>query len=289
MSVDNNFLDDYDVLEKIGSGTFGIIKRAIRKSDKKIVAIKIVKKTNKFKMILKTILQECATLSKLDHPNVLKVYDYKSELNYYYCVIPYYKESDLLLYFNDNEIKEPLIFHIFEQLLDAVGYLHKQNIIHRDIKLDNILISDKDNLDIVLADFGFSTFQQIKDLDLTDNPGSPEYSPPEIFKVPPSYRGRPVDIYQIGIVLYILLTREYPFCTDDTDDLADMIEFVCITFPKKPIISKYYKNLLRWMLAKDWKERPTISEIKTHPGYNMLKSKYDQMMENLINTFEKLE
>lgn len=271
----NKFLDDYKVLEVIGSGTFGKIKRAIRKSDKKVVAIKIVKKSNKFKGVMDLILKECDTLSKLEHPNVLKVYDYKSEGNYYYCVMPYYAGSDLHVFANDYTLGQSLIFTIFEQLLDAVNYLHKQNIIHRDIKLDNILLSSKDDAsNIILADFGFSIFQKLDDPDLTDHPGSPLYSPPEIFEGVP-YRGRAADIYQIGIVLYILLVDDFPFWSEDKPALMKMILHNYIVFPEEPPISKYYKNLLRWMLAKDPKERPTISEIKTHPGYNLLKSKYN--------------
>ena len=126
----------------------------------------------------------------------------------------------------------------------------------------------------------YSTFQKIDGPDLTDFPGTMLYVAPE-FLEKISYRGRASDIYQIGVVLYTLLVDAYPFFHDDYVVLHRMIIDHHIVFPEEPVISKNYKNLLKWILAKDPTERPTISEIKTHPGYALLKFKYDQEKEEI--------
>ena len=126
------------------------------------VAIKIVDKTKpKNKNFIDSFRRECSMLEPLNHPNILKIYDYGEDEKFLYCIMPLYGQDLDNFVFSENEsLPDELVFRIFKQLLDGVEYLHENDIIHRDLKLENILISNVETMEIVIIDFGFAATQK---------------------------------------------------------------------------------------------------------------------------------
>jgi calcium/calmodulin-dependent protein kinase I len=273
--TNKNFLEDYDLLETIGKGSFAIIRRAFRKSDNEEVAIKIIDKTHLVELVKGSILNECKLLTELDHPGIVKVYAYGEDSVNYYCAMRYYGGGNLhdaLVEY--KSFRERTAFHVLDQLLDALEYMHNKNIIHRDIKLENIFVSDPREMGVVLGDLGFSTFQRIGGPKLKDYPGSPEFSSPELMDNIP-YEGRKSDIWAIGVCFFLIVTGNYPFLEDDSNTLFERIAYGNPVFPKNTFLTSSCNNFVLWMLEKNPKNRPDISEIRSHECFVSMKERYE--------------
>jgi serine/threonine protein kinase len=146
----------------------------------------------------------------------------------------------------------------FWQIISAVDYLHKNKICHRDLKAENLLLDS--NYDIKLADFGFSNFYE-KDSLLNTYCGSPPYAAPEIFEGR-EYIGPQVDIWSLGVVLYVLVCGVLPFEGANLQILRDRVLSGRIRIPF--FLSQECENLIRRMLTLDPTKRPTIDQIKKH-------------------------
>lgn len=173
-------------------------------------AIKFIKFIRKN---VERIQREVKIMKALNHPNILHLDD---DFRYdgYMCIVTDYAENQDLQKFISNRypngVPEEISISICKQMMEAVYYLHKLNICHRDIKLDNFLVfnSDPNQLKIVLADFGFST-QFSKEEKGEDFCGTPEFMAPEMYNFIPYDTN--VDIWSLGISFYKLLTNELPF------------------------------------------------------------------------------
>jgi len=263
------FLDGYTIYPEIlEKGTFSVVKNAIRLSDMAVIAIKIVNK-NDIPIEFKSFANEYNILMTLDHPNILKMYDIGQTEIYHYAIMPLYSEGDINTYatkHNLDNFSEGVAFHIFEQVLNALEYLHMKNIVHRDIKLENLLISDPKHMDIILIDFGFATYQETNGPYLTNYPGSIAYASPEIVKGIP-YDGRYADIWAAGVVLYVLLTGKYPFYGNSFEKSRYNIIYNDPAHNAAWDTLSSCKNLIKWMVLKNPNKRPTIPAIRSHPGY----------------------
>lgn len=131
----------------------------MHKESKQRVAIKIINKQNILSKDYDLLKNEVEILKVCQHPNIIKMYDYIENSNYIYIILEYCEAGDLFKYFSDNDYKldESRVCEIIHKLSTSVYYLHSYGIIHRDLKLDNIMLSTKDEtFDIKLADFGLS-------------------------------------------------------------------------------------------------------------------------------------
>jgi len=250
------FLDDYKIIEIIGQGRCGTIMKAIRKEDSKIIAIKFISKANN--SYIKEPTSKYELLSRLNHPNILKVYNYGEDNTNHYWVTPYYEKGYLNNVLGERNVTINEKFHIFDQLLDSVEYLHNNDIMHRNITMENILVTDEKTIGIVLANLGLWKRQGNIDKDFKTRTGTIYYSAPEILTERPSYRGRPADVWSIGIIFYEMLTgllfkenenKSYQLISND--DCMELITKILQKDPKKRITIKeirnsiYYQNLKR--------------------------------------------
>lgn len=161
----------------------------------------------------------------------------------------------------------------FVQLVDAVEHLHAQGIVHRDIKLENILL-DRANGCAKLIDFGLSDYLFEDGSTLTEAVaeervfdaycGSPLYLAPEMCQQKP-YRGRPVDIWSLGVVLYKMIQGRFPFGGESASQVFARIVNKQLSFSASRVISPELKDLLAKLLEKDPSKRATFQEIKQHP------------------------
>lgn len=166
------------------------------------------------------IENEIETMSLVNHPNILKMENYFL-FNEYVCIVtPYIQHQSLHKFIIDNYpsgIPEKMASKIMFQLLSAVDYLHKINIWHRDIKPDNVLVveTDEKNPKVVLADFGLARrFKCSNDLG-KEFLGTPEFSAPEILRK--RYYTNKVDIWSLGVSLFVMLVARYPTCSYQSD------------------------------------------------------------------------
>ena len=271
---------NYYIKRKLGSGNFGRVKLGIYLPTKEKVAIKIIDKSKlKEKSDIIRLQREFEILFKVDHPNIIKARDYFEDKNFYYTVMEYCEGDDLYNYvMKKGYLSEEESSFFFYQLINGVEYIHSLGIVHRDLKPENILLT-KDHI-LKIIDFGLSNYFYKGQRDLLSTPcGTPCYASPEIIKGI-KYDGFMIDIWNCGIILFIMLCGYYPFYFSDNEYNDDMFKNILecnIEYPK--YISNNIIDLLKKIIVKNPKERMSIEEIKMHPFY--IKGKYN--FENNFN------
>jgi MAP/microtubule affinity-regulating kinase len=183
--------------------------------DKMANNLKVAIKTyEKFKLYdsnrRKNVKREIAILSQLEHPNIIKLNTWIETPTQYNLVMEYVSDRSLYSYLKSKptrRLPESEARHIFRQIVSAIEYCHIKNVVHRDVKLENILLDDNNR--VKLIDFGFSIVCTSRDR-LNVFCGTPSYMAPEIVnKI--EYVGAPVDVWSLGIVLFALLCGKFPF------------------------------------------------------------------------------
>lgn len=208
----------YKIHEKIGKGAFSSIYRAFDEKEQKNVAIKVIKKQRVMK-IMKQIRLEISLLHSLDHPNIVTCFGSFEDKKYLYIILEYCEKGDLSELLKANVFSEQDVHFYFSHLVSALKYLHTKQIIHRDIKPKNILVSN-DNI-LKLTDFGFAKHSNAIDMNKTIC-GSPLYMAPEILSSSPY--STVSDLWSIGIVLFEMISGRTPYYAENIDDLQKNIQ-----------------------------------------------------------------
>ena len=149
----------YEIQDTLGQGAYGAVKKVIHKGLNEERALKILKKSNLESV--KDFLNEIEMLKTIDHPNVLKYYEYFEDKNYYYIITEYCSGGEIMNYIKDRKgISEDAAAIIMKQLLSAVAYCHQKGIVHRDLKAANLLfkheVTSDSEMMIKVIDFGIS-------------------------------------------------------------------------------------------------------------------------------------
>jgi serine/threonine protein kinase len=199
----------------------------------------------------------------LNHNNVVKFYETFESNHHILIIMEYISCGDLLTFVRKRtKLSEKIAKFIFRQIIEALQYIHSKNIIHRDIKLDNILI-DLNNT-IKLCDFGVS--KQIKNKEAVfDQCGTPAYIAPEILRNE-GFQGFSADIWSAGIVLYAMVQGRVPFFTKEVQDL-----YLLITKSEYTPLqgsSPELEDLISKILEKNPSKRITSEQILEHPWMN---------------------
>lgn len=227
----NAYLMEYDDLICLGRGASGFVQLARRKVDKFEVVTKYILKSKIYKenwiddqkYALGKIPLECSILCKLDHTNIIKVLDaFQDEEHVQMIMEKHGCGMDLFEYIDRQRrySEEPLVCHIFKQIISAVAYMHENNLVHRDIKDENIVINQQ--FHIKLIDFG-STAYMVKGKKFATFCGTLDYCSPDVL-LGNKYYGPELDVWTCGIALYTLVFSENPFV-----DAEETIE--CILKP----------------------------------------------------------
>nr|XP_021394464.1 NUAK family SNF1-like kinase 2 [Lonchura striata domestica] len=254
----HNLKHRYEFLETLGKGTYGKVKKARERSGK-LVAIKSIRKDKiKDEQDLVHIRREIEIMSSLSHPHIIAVHEVFENSAKIVIVMEYASRGDLYDYISERQrLSEQEARHFFRQVVSAVYYCHKNGIVHRDLKLENILLDASGNIKI--ADFGLSNvFQQDKLLQTYC--GSPLYASPEIINGRP-YRGPEVDSWSLGVLLYILVHGTMPF---DGHDYKTLVKQITSGDYREPTKLSDACGLIRWMLMVNPERRATIEDIATH-------------------------
>ncbi|KAM6453686.1 NUAK family SNF1-like kinase 2 [Liasis olivaceus] len=254
----HNLRHRYEFLETLGKGTYGKVKKARERSGK-LVAIKSIRKDKiKDEQDLLHIRREIEIMSSLNHPHIIAVHEVFENSSKIVIVMEYASKGDLYDYISERQrLTEQEARHFFRQVVSAIYYCHKNGIVHRDLKLENILLDANGNIKI--ADFGLSNvFQQ--DRLLHTFCGSPLYASPEIVNGRP-YKGPEVDSWSLGVLLYILIHGTMPF---DGHDYKTLVKQITRGDYKEPTKLSDACGLIRWMLMVNPERRATIEDIASH-------------------------
>ncbi|KAJ8396410.1 hypothetical protein AAFF_G00019870 [Aldrovandia affinis] len=249
----------YEIIRTLGKGNFAVVKLARHKVTKTQVAIKIIDKTRLNSSNLEKIYREVQIMKLLNHPHIIKLYQVMETKDMLYIVTEYAKNGEMFDYLTSNgRMSEGEARKKFWQILMAVDYCHRHHIVHRDLKTENLLLDA--NMNIKLADFGFGNFYNSGE-PLSTWCGSPPYAAPEVFEGK-EYEGPQLDIWSLGVVLYVLVCGSLPFDGASLPALRQRVTEGRFRIPF--FMSQDCENLIRKMLVVDPAKRITIAQIKQH-------------------------
>ncbi|CAN8067377.1 unnamed protein product [Agarophyton chilense] len=261
-SKDKRFrLGQYLIQEEIGSGGFGIVRKGFDESTGETVAIKILDKVQlgMYEMT-QCVKKEIELLTALKHPNIVRGKEVLISKRKIFLVMEFVDGGDAhtaltkRLRYPEDEARV-----LFRSLMEAMVYCHSRGIYHRDLKLENMLLTSTGQMK--LCDFGLAF---VKDLNKNKTDlcktavGTEDFSCPEIVQSIP-YRGEKADMWSCGVILYSLLAGYFPFEGETPGDIARSVVSCKYTFPRH--FSKAAKDLIRGLLAKDPKRRTSASRV----------------------------
>ncbi|XP_032219686.1 serine/threonine-protein kinase pim-1 isoform X2 [Nematostella vectensis] len=272
------FKETYELLHLIGRGGFAMVYAGTRVRDGKPVAIKVIPKNNVYffeEVEGISVPMEVYLHRVLDHPNVVRLYDY-FEYNQAYVLVlerpTHYR--DLFDYITEKKLlSEREAKDIFKQVVHAVAYCEGKGVFHRDIKDENLLLDTKTG-QVKLFDFGSGTV--LENTLYTDYEGTRAYCPPEWFRFH-RYHARPCTVWSLGILLFNMLSGDVPF--------ANQIEIVRGELNFAENVSKEAQSLVRWLLAKHPSYRPTLENILKHPWLGSVKYRRSKSPQARCHTF----
>lgn len=249
----------YDIERTIGRGNFAVVKLAKHRITKTEVAIKIVDKSQLDEGNLRKLYREVQILKMLRHDNIIRLYQVMETKDMLYLVSEYARQGEIFEYIaRQGRMSETMARRKFWQIISAVEYCHQRQIVHRDLKAENLLLDAQGNVKI--ADFGFSNFWSAG-RHLETWCGSPPYAAPEVF-LGQKYTGPEVDIWSLGVVLYVLVCGALPFDGATLQALRDRVLSGRFRIPY--FLSADCESLIRKMLVVDPTKRCGLQQVKRH-------------------------
>jgi serine/threonine protein kinase len=270
-------LDNFIILKTLGKGYSGKVKLGKEKDTGELYALKILNlKAQDINKILKSLENECKIMKELNHKNIVKFVNVKKgvytnskkeDKKVIYVIIELASKGEIFeVLFNVGPFNENLARYYFKQLIEAMEYLHENNVAHRDLKPENLLLDDE--LNLKLADFGFATIVEGDQKNKT-RLGTERYMAPELLYKKP-YDAKKVDIFAMGVILFVFYAGHPPFHEALLDDPYYN------TFVKKPQkfwsfhsnqgqkkqFSENFISLITNMMALNAEDRYNISQVK---------------------------
>ncbi|XP_007250479.3 SNF-related serine/threonine-protein kinase [Astyanax mexicanus] len=252
----------YDLDKTLGRGHFAVVKLARHVFTGEKVAVKVIDKTKLDTVATGHLFQEVRCMKLVQHPNIVRLYEVIDTQTKLYLILELGDGGDMFDYIMKHEegLNEELAKKYFAQIVHAISYCHRLHVVHRDLKPENVVFFEKQGL-VKLTDFGFSNkFQPGKKL--TTSCGSLAYSAPEIL-LGDEYDAPAVDIWSLGVILFMLVCGQPPFQEANDSETLTMIMDCKYTVPTH--VSNACKDLINRMLQRDPKRRASLEEIESHP------------------------
>ncbi|CAF3357847.1 unnamed protein product [Rotaria sp. Silwood1] len=263
----------YDIENKLGEGSFGTVYRVRNKETDLFYAMKTIPKKPGNKSKASSLDNEVKLLKEVNHPNLIQLHEVLESSQNLYLIVELCEGGELGMHLKKiGPLPEETVKQIMSKLVNALYYLHKMDIVHRDLKLENILLkntpkSKTDEFDIRVTDFGLSSKKSITNTDslFNDYCGTPLYMAPEILDNK-NYSAL-CDVWALGIIMYYLICGRHPYVANDERRLLEIIRSQKLRYD-----SEKFKNLssegldfLQGMLIYDTVHRRTMGELTVHP------------------------
>ncbi|CEP15435.1 hypothetical protein [Parasitella parasitica] len=261
----------YLLLQTLGEGEFGKVKFGIEVKTGQEVAIKLIRKDSIDSTSRMTkVEREISVLRILRHPNIVELFDVIETEKYIGIILQCATGGELFDYILAHRyLKERDASRLFAQLISGVHYMHQKHIVHRDLKLENLLLDKHRN--VLITDFGFANqFTSPQDDLMSTSCGSPCYAAPELVMNQGVYVGPAVDIWSCGVILFAMLCGYLPYDDDPANPESYNINLLYKYILNTPLIFPDYISeeacdLLSLMLVPDPEKRCTMETIMAHP------------------------
>lgn len=287
----NNIHEEYLMGECICAGGLGSVRVACHRPTKQDRAIKTIKKMNiNTDLRFKTqFFNEVDILKKVSHPNIVKLFEFYEDERSFHLVTELLKGGDLVTFLlKEGKLTEQSTAYFFKQLLSAVAYCHSKGIVHRDLKLDHLMLdSDSKTASLKIIDFGTAAWFEPKKR-LTRKYGTTFYIAPEVLRH--SYSEK-CDVWSCGVILYILLSGEPPFDGNNENEILTRIlkgDYSLSTSVWNNI-SKEAKSLITKLLTYDESQRISSSEALQDPWVVKNSKVYDKSTFEVLPIFNNLK
>ncbi len=262
----------YKKLKDLGSGSYGSVYQAKNIVMDNIVAIKVIEKVEDNMVDDLEIKNEINILKSLSHPNIVKIYEFFDTVLYYYIVTEYCKKGELFSYIK-NKYSEKQLAVLFYQVFSGLCYLHEKKILHRDLKLENLMVSETEK-DIItgeeyfwikIIDFGTA---KIFEKNKTEKAviGSSYYIAPEVLR---QRYNEKCDTWSVGVILYMTLVGVAPFDGRTDEDIIHRIKIGKYNKKDSRFVahSEEVKDLVNKLLEKNIDKRLSAKEALNHPWF----------------------
>lgn len=282
----------YIIGDKLGRGNFAVVRKVTRKADRKQFAAKIIKKKNVKPEDLRKMHDEVKILQKLRHPNINALIETFDTKNHLYMVLELLQGGELFESIVKkrcyNEVEAAIVIR---QVTRACEYMHQRGVIHRDLKPENLVYLDKDNTQICVTDFGLAKYVKSEGRLTKTACGTPGYVAPEILRR--NKYDSQVDLWSVGVILYILLCGFPPFVDRNLKALYKLIREGKFTFPSPywDHVSAQAKDCIQRLLHVDPKKRLSATQLLKHDWIswkclnstnNLVRGGYDQRFRRYV-------
>ena len=287
----SSIFEDYEFGPELGSGAFGCVRIAVHKPSTTERAIKTLKKERVLKDSNSKLqfYSEIEILKEIDHPNILKIYEYYEDSKHFHIVTELLKGGELFEYLYSTEtLSESVAAHFMVQILQAINYCHSKGIVHRDLKPENLLLDVKGPKGILkVIDFGASTVYSGEG-HLNARLGTCYYIAPEVLNR--SYTEK-CDIWSCGVILYIMLSGHPPFYGKDDKEILSKVQRGNFSFNSSEWanVSAEGLDLVTQMMQYDPKIRLSAEGCLQHPWFQINKNSAETSIPrvSVINNLRK--
>lgn len=262
-------IEFYDIRREIGHGAFGKVYLALQKLTGLKVAVKVIEKSQlKDEKSRAKVVREVNIFRSVKHKNVVTLFEVFEDDACYYIVMEFCGGGDLLNFVRGKgRLCELEAREVFKQLVEGVAAVHEKSVLHRDLKLENVLL-DLSLQTIKLCDFGISRIVEPGTV-MNEQCGTPAYLAPEIL-YEEGYTGYESDVWSLGVVLYAMSVGRMPYKGKSIEDLKAVLRSSPLNFPD--FLSSSLQNLISAMLSQDPRTRISLKEIVKHSWFSTVLS-----------------
>ncbi|PNW83271.1 hypothetical protein CHLRE_05g232750v5 [Chlamydomonas reinhardtii] len=254
--------DDFIIKEKIGSGSYGVVFKVVRKVDKHVYAMKEIDLQGMSRKEQEECIRETRVLSSLDSDFIIRYYDSFLEKGKLYIITEYAANGNLHDYIKKQKsrLTEDLIWKLYIQILLGLNHMHSKKILHRDIKTLNVFLDE--DLNVKLGDMGVAKILSTNTVFAKTIVGTPYYLSPELCEDKP-YNEKS-DVWALGVVLYECCTQRHPFDADNQGAL--ILKILRGKFPPVSGYSPDICDLIKRCLTQNANRRPNTYKLLLLPS-----------------------
>jgi serine/threonine protein kinase len=274
-------INEYIIVDEIGNGAQAQVHLGVHEKTGEQCAIKEIRNVRQWQKNVKNsaydlIQREVAIMKNLDHDHIVKLKDVieSTREKKMYIVMEYISNGTILKKDENDENKYiplPLekVIKYTKQINSGLRYLHHHQIVHKDIKPENLLLGENDK--VIIADFGISVLLKRRRSSVASRNGTYLFFAPEMFLLDDTIDGYMTDIWAFGVTIFIMLYGNFPFNGVNQEDLKNNVLYSSPDFPQNATSEQ--KKFFEKILCKDPKNRLTLKEMRNHPFLKYAKHK----------------